>query len=411
MCLAALYYFAASPVLPFSSRKSLLEAFVKLRHQVYLLAAALFITLSVLRPPFVVNGVYSSPGQTIETVEYHWLWESFSSVAYGRLALEWVLLLAGAVTVFSLVESASRLRSLGFASFLKSMRDRLQTPRVPYRQGAARSFSTPTRWQEPGGIAVACPCGEVYHAKAFQAGFSVACRRCGRVLPISDRGRQVSHGTSFCFHFSIPNWLQFIMVPVVLFALLAVWMHIVDAQNANQSSPGIDASSQSGAPSGEVPTSSPVSLNEPQKIIGRAAAEPVTARPESGSEMLLKHGPTGLGQLTITNGTSHDAAVKLADWDSGEPCRYVFIRAGDQSKLDGIAPGTYSLRFILGGAWNGKSLRFEEVSVAEKFDERFTFKEASTAEGTQYSRYSVTLHPVVNGTATTKRIPEDEVYH
>ena len=60
---------------------------------------------------------------------------------------------------------------------------------------------------------------------------------------------------------------------------------------------------------------------------------------------------SGPSELTVSNGTRSDAAVRLVNMDSGNTARFVYIAAGDDFTLTGIEPGTYGLRFVSGKQW------------------------------------------------------------
>lgn len=114
----------------------------------------------------------------------------------------------------------------------------------------------------------------------------------------------------------------------------------------------------------------------------------------------------GDGELSISNGTSHDAVAKLIR--NGTSVFSVYIRANSKYTITGISDGYFDLLFALGNNWSTSEKRFLSNSGYEKFDDGFTYTTTTYQEGdyehTRYSTYEVTLNPVIGGTAETSTV-------
>jgi hypothetical protein len=128
-----------------------------------------------------------------------------------------------------------------------------------------------------------------------------------------------------------------------------------------------------------------------------------TFRPYTGSIVLDHRATRGKGELTIDNGSPTDSLVLLAN-KSNLPIVACYVRASTQFTLTGIPDGEIKIFFSSGSAWDGEALRFTIDVNYYSFEEPFTYK--TTAN--QYMVGSITLHPVVGGTAHTNPIQPDE---
>lgn len=113
---------------------------------------------------------------------------------------------------------------------------------------------------------------------------------------------------------------------------------------------------------------------------------------------------TGMGELTIDNGTSNDAVVKLINVSSNKSVYTVYVRSNNSLLIDTISDGDYKLLFNLGNDWNAEHSAFETNSSYESFEEIFDFRTTDD----EYTTFSVTLNPVASGNARTGTVnPED----
>lgn len=113
---------------------------------------------------------------------------------------------------------------------------------------------------------------------------------------------------------------------------------------------------------------------------------------------------SGPSELSVSNGTTSDAAVRLVKRDSGNTARFVYIAAGDNYTLTGIEPGTYGLLFVSGMKWVPECRDFLDAEYFE-FESALVFKDVVLGSGEEnYNTMHVTLNPVPLGTARTRRI-------
>lgn len=152
------------------------------------------------------------------------------------------------------------------------------------------------------------------------------------------------------------------------------------------------------------------SQNRSIPVLERPAVE--TRRPDSGTVMASGSYRTGLGDLTISNGTASDAIAKLIDTRLDSSYREVYIRANSSITISNIAIGNYELIFSLGRDFAPSLNKFLTSASYSKFDSSITFEETKQVIGntirTNYDSYSLTLNTVAGGNAATSGISEAE---
>ena len=114
-------------------------------------------------------------------------------------------------------------------------------------------------------------------------------------------------------------------------------------------------------------------------------------------------GAGGQGELLIRNGTGGDGVVVLAESEH-QPVAAVYLRAGSNYRIRGIANGNYQLFFSTGDSWDGNDKRFTENVKYQRFEDDFPYR--STLAG--YNIWEVTLHPILGGNASTERVDPDQ---
>jgi hypothetical protein len=102
----------------------------------------------------------------------------------------------------------------------------------------------------------------------------------------------------------------------------------------------------------------------------------------------------------VDNGTAKDGVVVLVL--NGTTVMAAYIRAADSYTLRGIGDGEYDLYYSSSMEWNGE--KFTVTPGYEKFDDPLPF----TTGTTSYTTWSITLHGVVGGTASTDDVSEGE---
>lgn len=132
------------------------------------------------------------------------------------------------------------------------------------------------------------------------------------------------------------------------------------------------------------------------------AAAGMRDRPMNGFEP-IRRGNAGLGELTISNGTAQDAILLLSPLGPGKPVRAVYIRSNSTATLRRISPRLYIARYALGTDWSPRLLAFCSTTTRREFAEPLAFSESPSAEGTKYSTWELTLHPVAEGKAQTRQ--------
>lgn len=128
----------------------------------------------------------------------------------------------------------------------------------------------------------------------------------------------------------------------------------------------------------------------------------------NGTEIQPPRGESGYSQLTIENGNTVDAVVKLVDATSGQTLRFVYVKAHETVVLDNLGQGTYILKFALGTDWDEHQQQFRRLRTVLAFSDPLEFVVKRDATGEAWRTYTVTLHPVPHGQAQTEPIPADE---
>jgi hypothetical protein len=134
------------------------------------------------------------------------------------------------------------------------------------------------------------------------------------------------------------------------------------------------------------------------------ATEQVPANPRHlpNGTVLKDFDYPGQGTLTIDNGTSRDAVVKLVGIGAVKASFEVYIGAGRSVNVPQVLDGFYEVYFALGIDWDDTIFGYEKSFG--KFDNIVTFK---TTEY-NYSTISMTLHTVAHGNARTSTVTQRE---
>lgn len=119
----------------------------------------------------------------------------------------------------------------------------------------------------------------------------------------------------------------------------------------------------------------------------------------------------GKGQLSVANATGKDAVAKLVDPVRKTRIAVFYVRGNSDHTLPGIPDGTYKLIFAMGRGWNSRTQTFQQEPSFSMFEDDFVFTTTSErrSDGIYQSncRFSVTLHPVADGNATTEPISHE----
>ncbi len=138
---------------------------------------------------------------------------------------------------------------------------------------------------------------------------------------------------------------------------------------------------------------------------------PTDDRLSSGS-LLIDHLQTfgGKGKLTLVNGLSEDAFVKMINQEKLVAAFYV--RGGDRFTFDHVPDGVYRLIYCTGFGWNAGRRDFSRGRHAVRYDEALDYATTRRTEGTTIitstAVLTLTLHKVANGNTKTSDIPLEE---
>jgi hypothetical protein len=265
-----------------------------------------------------------------------------------------------------------------------------------------------------GVIRVECTCGELFNADEAHIGKHVRCRRCGRTVAIArvEPGPVPAVGAAPRSprpaapapapapasphrdrRSPASNTLGYVLgAAVVLFAIAGVRLWLKTPEAPPPSTPPAAF-----APLAEVPSAPPT------------PAPPCDARPRPWSGAVLgRADQSGEGDLTVSNGTGYDAVVTLADAKTGRPRYAMFVGNATAATLHGVRVGSYRLRFRLGERLNRRGW-FCEPAGAQEFDRKVAFKISYDEDQSSADSFTVTLHHVEGGNATTHPIPDSLV--
>lgn len=264
-------------------------------------------------------------------------------------------------------------------------------------------------------LTIRCQCGEVFHAEERHIGRAIKCR-CGQILNIG-----VTASTSIgpaSGRWSIHRWGIAALALVVVMTMAAV---LLFTRESELQQPVTQQQPISRPPAKVVskPAPEPLKLSPaphpapgPRIVLEPAPAapktKPVVSRLKTGTNILTPRGPSGRGTLRIDNGTSYDSTVRLLDEETHTVRQYVYIRAREATTLSAIGPCQCGLYFALGTDWSRPEKKFLENSSYSVFDEPLWFNESRTDNRVRWATFSVTLHPVPEGTAKTTQLSKEE---
>jgi hypothetical protein len=127
----------------------------------------------------------------------------------------------------------------------------------------------------------------------------------------------------------------------------------------------------------------------------------------STGTFLVKKLSGGYRELKIENGRNLDAVGVLASSREPKiPLIAVYIQSKDSFTVEGIKDDMYTLYFTLGEDWDSDMKKFTRKTTYARFEDQLEFKTTRTATGIRYTVFTVTLHPVIGGTAGTKPVSE-----
>ena len=171
-------------------------------------------------------------------------------------------------------------------------------------------------------------------------------------------------------------------IGVVAVITILLWPQLrATARDESSASAGVDP----GAPQ-DVATAA----SAPHDINARSS--PQFQRPESGTELVTSQRQGG-SSLVVYNQSRHDGVVALIASNVSE--RAVYVRAGEQTTLANVAVGRYKVRMTLGTGWVAN--RFMRDATYQELEEQIEFLERDDERGTEFTRLTLSLQPVVAG--------------
>ena len=136
------------------------------------------------------------------------------------------------------------------------------------------------------------------------------------------------------------------------------------------------------------------------------SASPTDSRPVTGTYIkpLIEE---GYGELLIINGLGDDAVAVLTK-SSGSILFSVYVRSGEQFRVQGITDGTYRVLFTSGVDWDNARKEFGGSQEYYSMEGTLPFTTRTTSEGIEYTIYEVTLHTVSDGNVDRLPMTEEE---
>jgi len=199
-------------------------------------------------------------------------------------------------------------------------------------------------------------------------------------------------------------------LPALVGGLLGAVLALSGCGSAPSADPGSSASTvpifSAAAPSPEPATSVLPAVTPPPSVEVDPGPGPSGPRPENGA-VITKRGKSGRGELSIENGTDLDALVTLSL--DGKAARAVYVRSSSSTELRGISDGNYEIFVAQGDGWNKDLRKFTDSPEYTKFEEPAPFETVRESSAIRYTRLSITLQPVVGGSAQTDPVDESAV--
>lgn len=154
------------------------------------------------------------------------------------------------------------------------------------------------------------------------------------------------------------------------------------------------------------------SLRESSSYIQKRTPPPLINRRITNGQMIRNSGLYGMGQLTVKNGLSIDAAAKLISKRDNSLLAFFTIASFNQFTLEGVNDGNYRLIFCIGEDWDQDRAVFTRPKGCSEFEQPMTFTTTSEyrsrAVFKRYSILEVTLNPVPGGNIRTHRLSQQE---
>jgi hypothetical protein len=149
------------------------------------------------------------------------------------------------------------------------------------------------------------------------------------------------------------------------------------------------------------PMTAPTKIEEP--------ADDPTLEPANGYVFRNSLWPGGQGTLTIKNGTTSGAIVKLVNKRLNKAVFTVFVAPNSNYKINKIPNDIYRLAYATGRRFNQVTDTFDKLYGVSVFEQSLVYETQKVEEvdgiSTYYHTFEVTLQPVAGGNARTSALP------
>jgi hypothetical protein len=209
----------------------------------------------------------------------------------------------------------------------------------------------------------------------------------------------------------MPDWIYKIFRFFVGFAVIALIGKGCDA--VKNKAPSTPSNLSAGASYPATPRYTPPTYSRPTAPPRTVQAVP-SDYPEPWNGYVFKKRFTkgGHGTLKISNGCSSHSVVKLVNVALDAAVYAGFVRANSVLNITAIPDGTYRLLFAAGHGWDDIDGRFKQREGSSEFQKPLVYTTTPITEGNrsgyQFNTMSITLNPVVGGTAKTDSISTSE---
>jgi hypothetical protein len=143
---------------------------------------------------------------------------------------------------------------------------------------------------------------------------------------------------------------------------------------------------------------------DPAFVFGKflpPAPDAPASRPKNGT-FVKAPARRGTGQLKIKNGGGDTLVSLVPVAGQKTPLLTVYVRAGSDDTVDGVAAGTYFVYYATGEDWNPARQGFMTGCAFSKFDDTFLFRARPLID-----TWEITMTPVTGGNASTTDVDPD----
>lgn len=256
-------------------------------------------------------------------------------------------------------------------------------------------------------IDVACAqCGTVYHTLEANVGKHILCTKCGHVITIVLAVTRPAPSAPVVIPTRVSEgkrkFYKWFVAVVAVVVLVAAFLPLRHANTPKQTV----APKPQDTPKWEVVSEEPKTSLPTEPTPDPRPTEynslPTETRIERDS------GTQGHGELTVENGTTEDAVVRLSDATTDQTVRWFFVKAKSSARMTRIPQGIYRLAYTTGLNWVESDDAFSWQPTYDEFERQFQYDESRDSEGIQFHKISVTLNAVLLGKVHTRTISREE---